>query len=111
VRTLSRDSKGRAGSYETGEAKAFKQAVAIFSRGQSVDGESYAVTCVYYLGHKQRGDIDNFLKCSLDALVCARVIHSDAAIQKITAEKFRDKENPRTEFTIEAAGCTEGRAG
>lgn len=101
VRLGRKDSIGRAASFETKEAKAFKQAVAIFSRGQSLNGESYAVTCVYFLGHKQRGDIDNFLKCSLDSLVEARIIHSDAAITKLTVEKSRDKENPRTEFTIE----------
>lgn len=84
------------------EAKAFKEAVAIYGRGLHVEAEAYHVTTRIFLGVGQRGDVDNFLKCALDGLAAAHIIRSDAAVQKITAEKFRDRENPRTEFTIEA---------
>jgi len=93
------------------EAIAFKEAVAVYGRGLHVEAEAYQVTAHIYLGLGQRGDLDNFLKCALDGLTAANVIRSDAAVTKIIAEKFRDRENPRTEFTIEAWGCTEGRAG
>jgi Holliday junction resolvase RusA-like endonuclease len=55
-----------------------------------------------FLGAGARGDADNFGKCALDALVSAGVIHSDAAIESLTINKFRDRENPRTEITVEA---------
>lgn len=82
------------------EAKAFKQAVAIFSRGQQLEAEAYEVSAVFYLGHGQRGDLDNLLKCTLDGLAESRVIRTDAAVMRLTAEKSRDKENPRTEITV-----------
>jgi Holliday junction resolvase RusA-like endonuclease len=84
------------------EAKSFKEAVAICSRGLSADGEFFRVYIGIFLGKGGKGDVDNFAKCCLDGLVDAGVIHSDAAITSLTIEKSRDVANPRTEITVEA---------
>lgn len=84
------------------EAKAFKAAFVVFCRGQRIEAEAYKVSVHFYLGSGQRGDVDNFLKCALDGLTEAGVIRTDAAITHLIAQKSRDKENPRTEFTIES---------
>jgi crossover junction endodeoxyribonuclease RusA len=91
----------RAGKhYVTKEAKAFKEAVIILAPRNVKFAEGYAVVLSVFLGAGARGDVDNFGKCALDALVSAGIIHSDAAIQSLTINKFRDRENPRTEITV-----------
>lgn len=92
--------KGR--HYVTKEAVAFKEAVAIISRRRSIVAQQYQVFIGVYLGKGMRGDIDNYLKVALDSLVSAGVIDSDANVTALSISKSRDKENPRTEFTIEA---------
>ena len=87
--------------YLTKEAKAFKNAVAIIARRKKVDAQSYHVDVHLYLGHGQRGDVDNFNKLVLDALVDAGVIHSDAAVSELFTFKYRDRGNPRTEISVE----------
>lgn len=84
------------------EAKEFKRQVGICAKGQSLDAELYEVRLRIFLGHGQKGDLDNFFKCALDGITEAGVIRSDAAVHRIIAEKFRDKENPRTEYTVRA---------
>jgi Holliday junction resolvase RusA-like endonuclease len=91
--------KASGGFFLTQEAKNFKAAVASLSRG-SVDAKLYYVRVNIYLGKGDRGDGDNFNKCVGDALVDARIIHSDAKIKKWDVEKFRDREEPRTEILI-----------
>jgi crossover junction endodeoxyribonuclease RusA len=86
--------------YVTAAAKAYKQAIAIYSRGKRVLAKQYKVKVVIYLGHRQRGDIDNFLKVVNDGLEEAGVIHSDGAIRSLAVEIERDAENPRTEITV-----------
>jgi Holliday junction resolvase RusA-like endonuclease len=81
-------------------AARFKEAVAIFSKGQRVTGAAYEVRVVVYLGKGQRSDLDNLLKIPIDGLVAARVIASDAGIMRLIAEKGRDRANPRTEITV-----------
>lgn len=88
--------------YVTKEALKFKADVALCAAKQYVAADAYEVEIFIYLGHKQRGDLDNFLKVALDSLVAADVIHSDAAITKLTIEKARDRKEPRTEFTVRA---------
>lgn len=85
------------------EAKAFKEAVAIFGRGQTVEAESYEVSLQVFLGKNGRGDVDNFGKCCLDGLVEAGIISGDSEVQKVTIEKFRDWAEPRTEFTVKSS--------
>ena len=88
--------------YVTKEAIAFKEATAIFARGKSISAKRYQVEIGVFLARGQRGDGDNFGKCILDSLVAAGVIHSDAAVKKLTIEKDRDWKNPRTEITVKA---------
>jgi Holliday junction resolvase RusA-like endonuclease len=92
--------KGR--HYVSGEGKAFKDAVAIFGRGESLQAESYEVRLSIYLGKRGKGDVDNFAKCCLDGLVEGGIIRSDAAVDKLTIEKFRDWQKPRTEIEVTA---------
>jgi crossover junction endodeoxyribonuclease RusA len=54
----------------------------------------------YYFKDKRKRDLDNPLKSLLDALTHAEVYEDDDLIQKMTIEKFYDKENPRVEITI-----------
>jgi crossover junction endodeoxyribonuclease RusA len=89
-------------TFVSAEAKAYKEAVFYCARGQKVVADEYAVGIRIFLGKKGNGDVDNFAKCVLDGLTDAGVIHSDAAIQRLTIEKFRDWESPRTEIVVEA---------
>lgn len=89
----------------TKEAKAFKEAVAIFSRESPHWDDTkatYIVGINIWLGKKQRGDIDNFPKLCLDGIRDAGVIHSDAAIKQLYVNLFRDWENPRTQIIVTA---------
>lgn len=96
------------GMVMTKEAKAYKAAVAIFARGQSLAPATeserrktrYMLVATVYLGKNQRGDGDNFWKCLADGLVEAGVIHSDAAVTKWHIDVARDRENPRTVVEI-----------
>lgn len=96
------------GMVMTKQAKAFKAAVAIFARGESLAPATeserrkvrYMLVATVYLGYKQRGDGDNFWKCLADGLVEAGVIHSDAAVTKWHIDVARDRENPRTVVEI-----------
>lgn len=88
----------------TKEAIAFKAAVAVFARGETVAPATesarrkvwYELQAIVYLGKGQRGDGDNFWKCLADGLKDAGVIHSDARVKHWHIEVDRDRENPRT---------------
>lgn len=91
----------------TPEGKAYKAAVAIFARGQSIapgtDAERlkvrYALYVKVFLGKGQKGDGDNFWKCIADGLTEAGVIHSDARVRRWRLDvEDTDRENPRTEI-------------
>lgn len=93
----------------TPEAKAFKDAVAIFARGRSVapltngerDKVRYSVRINVVLGPQMRLDCDNSAKVGLDALQDAGVIHSDAkVIECILTIDRKHRSNPRTEFCV-----------
>jgi Holliday junction resolvase RusA-like endonuclease len=86
----------------TDEAKAFRDAIAIFARGQSLvpltaaekNKIRYALTVTVFLGKGERGDGDNNWKCIADSLVNAVIIHSDARVRKWHIEvedRYRDK--------------------
>lgn len=90
----------RSGShYRSGEADAFMQAVSLYSRGKILRFPWYSVVVNLTLGPKQKGDLDNFGKVCLDALVKAGVIHSDAKVTCLVLRKMRGKA-PQTEFSI-----------
>ena len=88
--------------YVTNEAKAFKEAVAVLAGGRSVSAQRYEVEIALHLGKGTRIDADNAGKLPLDSLVSAGVIHSDAAVDRLVIDKFRDRENPRTVITVRA---------
>lgn len=62
--------------------------------------DKHSITYTVYQGHGSRGDVDNYAKCILDALVKAGVLKSDASVIDLHAHKRRDRLNPRTEIHI-----------
>ena len=76
--------------YKTPRAEAFSQRVALAAgplRGKKINAKQ--VEILVTLGHKQRGDIDNFPKLVLDSLVRCGVIETDASICRLVIEKNR----------------------
>jgi Holliday junction resolvase RusA-like endonuclease len=99
----------------TAEARAFLDAVAIFSRGRSITPSTesgrlkmrYALRVKVVLGKGERGDGDNFWKCIADGLQGAGVIHSDARVRIWALEvDDEDRQNPRTEIHAQLIGQT-----
>lgn len=90
----------RGHTYVTSEAKAFKQAVAIFARGAVVESKHYELDVTVYFGKGQKGDGDNLWKCIGDGLKEAGVIRSDAAVKRWVMNVDRDWELPRTEIKV-----------
>ena len=86
--------------YVQDAAVKFKEAVAIFAKGQRLLGKSYSVTATVFYGKGERGDLDNRAKLILDGLQDARIIHSDAAVTEIHLYRDRDRLQPRTEITV-----------
>lgn len=108
-----RDKNGamRKGQRLTAEAKAYKDAVCIFARGETLIPEGatkyqlskvrYEAEITIYLGPRARLDFDNGNKVVLDALEEARVIHSDARVRAGKATVVDDqRHNPRTHIRI-----------
>jgi Holliday junction resolvase RusA-like endonuclease len=99
------------GFHVTPEGLAYKAAVAIFARGQSIapatDAERkkvrYRLRVVVVLGVKRRGDGDNFWKCIADGLQEAGVIHSDARVRHwdMTVDDWTRPECSSTEIECE----------
>lgn len=79
----------RGGHYVTAAAERFKADLALLAAGRRVAGDEYEVWITVTLGKWQRGDIDNFSKVSLDGLVEAGVIRSDAAVTTLVMNKLR----------------------
>lgn len=76
--------------YKTAEAKNYQTIIAVVAGNhRHKQYEAIEVKLAIYLGPGQRGDVDNFPKVVLDALVKCGVIRSDASIMKLTVEKFR----------------------
>jgi crossover junction endodeoxyribonuclease RusA len=86
--------------YVTKEAKAFKEAVALFSKGQQIRLAAYYIEIWFNLGKNTRLDLDNAPKLVLDGLVDAGVIHSDAAVTDLTTHKRRNWKQESTQVTI-----------
>jgi Holliday junction resolvase RusA-like endonuclease len=106
---IGKDGHSHRGMKRTPAANAFRDAVAIFAQGRTVapatDKERakvrYEVRVTVYLGPKQRGDADNFLKVTQDALQTCGIIHSDAFVYESKAIVVKDqRHNPRTEFVV-----------
>lgn len=86
--------------YVTGEARKFKEDVSLLAQGQSMPPGRYHVDMWVYMGHGEKGDVDNFPKVALDALRDAGVIKSDAMVDDLEVHKRRDAVNPRTVISI-----------
>jgi hypothetical protein len=102
-----RNGSPRHGYKITPEAKAFKDAVAIFAQGRTVAPPDalkkktrYDVQMTVVLGPGQRGDEDNFHKVGLDALVYAGVIHSDAYAHCVCNVIRNDRGRPKTSYLV-----------
>lgn len=86
--------------YHTRPAKDWFAAVARVSSNMTVEGKAHEVEYTVYQGHGSRGDVDNYAKCILDALVRAGVLKSDATVVDLICHKRRDRANPRTEIIV-----------
>jgi Holliday junction resolvase RusA-like endonuclease len=104
-----KDGQAHKGKKLTPEARAFKDAVALFARGRTVapvkNSERrkvrYEVRMDIYLGPNQRLDADNAGKVGIDALVNCGVIHSDAYVAPFIVTTHKDdRTNPRTEYLV-----------
>ena len=87
-------------TYVTREAAEYRAAVrarALVAGLRPVDGP-VAVTLCWYRAAK-RGDVDNRIKVTLDALQGA-AYHSDAQVVELHAYRFEDRLNPRLEVEI-----------
>jgi Holliday junction resolvase RusA-like endonuclease len=107
---IGKDGQLHSGQRVTKDAKAYKDAVAIFAQGRTVapldalkKKTAYDVVITVVLGKGQRGDEDNFHKVGLDALVYAGVIHSDAYAHCVIHVIRNERGNPRTNYLIRRA--------
>jgi len=103
-RVMTVHGKSTVTSYPSAEAKAWWQAVAVCFSGRAFPAKDFEVAYAVYQGANERGDVDNYSKCILDALVKAEVIDSDHKVFAMHAYKGRDRNNPRTEIFIREAG-------
>jgi Holliday junction resolvase RusA-like endonuclease len=87
-------------TFVSSEARAFKQALAIFAAGRSISAKEYVLEVRVYFGKNQKGDGDNLWKCIGDGLKECGVIRSDAAVKRWVMEVDRDWECPRTEIAV-----------
>lgn len=95
---------GRGSWFMTKEARAFIEAVTIFSNRRPVAGPFFHVDLRFYLPAKSflKMDADNFEKVSFDALTIAGVIPDDRYVTRHTNQKLsvQDPEKIRTVYVI-----------
>jgi Holliday junction resolvase RusA-like endonuclease len=105
-----KDGMPHRGKKLTKEAKAYRDAVAIFAQGRTVAPITdaarrrvrYRIVVRVVLGFNQRLDSDNSLKVAIDSLTNCGVIHSDAYSEDSRALIVKnERHNPRTEFIVE----------
>lgn len=94
--------RGGRGYYLTPEAIAFKVAVGVYGRSATTYHCATAIQIRIFLGKGQKGDIDNFAKVVLDGIKEAGLISTDARVEDLRLQKFRDEANPRTEIEVKA---------
>src|SRR5262249_8752269 len=104
-----KDGQPHRGKKLTKEAVAFQEAVAIFAQGRKmIDAPAYRITVTFHYGYKQRGDLCNREKVLTDSLQYAGVFPNDSRVKHYTLIMGeRDRENPRTEVSIEVMNQTE----
>ena len=85
--------------------KEYEKACGYFIKGRGLKiDEPVAVKCVYYMPTRRRVDLTNLLEATHDILVKYGVLADDNANIIYSVDGSRvlyDKENPRTEVTIE----------
>jgi Holliday junction resolvase RusA-like endonuclease len=98
--------------YVTGEATAFKQALADFNRGEFVQGRAFSVQIDVTLGKGDRGDVDNFPKLCLDGLADAGAFRdfkgkplSDAYVTKLCVNVDRKTRPEEGQTIIGVSSC------
>jgi Holliday junction resolvase RusA-like endonuclease len=98
---------------KTKQAKAFERDFQLWSRGDFVIGERFALTFCFIPGPGDKGDIDNRNKCLLDCIAKAGMLRnrkgedlSDAWVKRLTVEIHDSaearQEGPKTLVKIEA---------
>lgn len=89
--------------YKTSEARIFETYVALAWKETGFiapKAKLYGISIMLYMGHGKRLDIDNAPKVLIDSLVKVGAIESDALVNHLVIEKYRDRERPRTEVEI-----------
>jgi Holliday junction resolvase RusA-like endonuclease len=100
------------GYFRTAETEAWRNKVTwtlkLLDRPYVI-ADKFAVEIHVYLGSGGKGDVDGFPKQVLDPLAAAGAFRnskgkclSDAHVTRLVIEKHRDRENPRTDVTVEA---------
>lgn len=90
--------------YKTNEARIFETYAALAWKEAGFTppkAKFYGITIRLYLGAGQRLDIDNSPKVVIDSLVKVGAIESDAFVNHLVIEKYRDRERPRTEVEVD----------
>ena len=90
----------------TDAALAYKEAVAVYARGEFVKAKRFTVSIHIVLGYKERGDIDGFPKLVLDGMADAGIFRnpkgerlSDAYVDRLVVT--RDcKTRPERGWTV-----------
>ena len=97
---------GRARMVTTTKGKAWKHAALmnLFAQKGSTRTihEPCEVSIRFYLP-TAAGDVDNYVKNTLDALQDSGIIANDRQVQRVEASKGKDRDNPRTEIEIRCA--------
>lgn len=81
----------------------YKQTIAAvfaYTFGQPKLEEPLQLVARYYRKTKQRADLDNLIKATLDGMQDGGLIVDDVWIHEITASKAVDGKNPRVEIEL-----------
>jgi len=77
------------GHYKTDLDKRWMETFAVFAGGRRIRAKNYDVILAFWLPPRKRGDVDNLIKRTLDALQKFAVIDTDAKVARVTATKIR----------------------
>ena len=87
----------------TPEALAFRHAVRMIAMAQAVTPITGPVAVFLDVYRpRRRGDLDNILKATLDALGNGIAYRDDDQVEQITAVRYDDKRAPRIEVSVVA---------
>lgn len=95
--------KGRARLVTTKKARAWKLSAKmnLFSqKGATKTIEGPCDVFIRFYLPTAAGDVDNYVKNTLDALQDSAIIANDRQVQRIEVSKDKDRDNPRTEIVI-----------